>query len=367
MSIVKNTLSQTAYWQVNKCIAKCLKSLNATVLLSYLIDSYLMHKDSCVLIDSEEFFYRKSSDIEDDTTLSYREQKTAIEILVQNELVKTKLMGVPAKLHFALNEIKIEQILKTSFDKSAKLDSTKAQNYIIRTNNKKEKEEVENFAIAQSPPSTSPLIEKNSFNWSLVKESLTAEQADAAVRDLLSDPPTREKIFQTAMWNGSEEDLQAFIPKFCSRAIEQYGKKIQSKYSLITELEIWLGKEKHFASSETHRFNAEQFKSHYEAYVSKIEKLSPQAKQDLLNKREAWSKYINETFIPKLNEYKFLSTYDGLNTQDFAYIAVKYNKGPHFKIVLECIAQIADTKKYVSFRRLREAIDKAFEDATKQK
>lgn len=239
----------------------------------------------------------------------------------------------------------------------------------VPTKSSKKNNQVKNEEVGANAPqtTTSPLIEKNSFNWSLVKESLTAEQADAAVRDLLSDPQIRTEIIQKAMWSGTPEELDDFITKFCALSIEQYNKKIKSPYTLKAVFTTWLGKERHFATPDTHRFDQAQFKTHYEGFVSKIPKLSPEAKQELLNRREGIEKYIQTTLLPKLNGYKFLSAHDGLSTRDFAYLMVKYNKQSTFKVALECIETIATTKKYSSFRRLIDAIDKAYEDAKNQK
>ena len=89
-------------------------SVNAALMLSQLV--YWTKRTK----DSEGWIYKSAIEWEEETGLSTREQATARKVLRLSGLVEEKLKGLPAILHF--------RICKTSFDKSAKLVSTKAQN-----------------------------------------------------------------------------------------------------------------------------------------------------------------------------------------------------------------------------------------------
>ncbi|TAE63897.1 MAG: hypothetical protein EAY68_07545, partial [Bacteroidetes bacterium] len=68
-------------------------------------------------------FFATVADIESETGISYREQKTAIKVLEEKGFISTVLMNTPATLHFCVNE-------KTCFDFFANQDLRKCQNLI---------------------------------------------------------------------------------------------------------------------------------------------------------------------------------------------------------------------------------------------
>lgn len=115
-------LAQGQWWNVNKQIAK-LVGIEAALLLSELVGKYLYHKENSQTVSRNglEFFFYTSDDIEEGTTLSYTLQKKNIKILEKVGFIRTCLMGIPAKLHFSINENKISEFLKTGIEKNSKL------------------------------------------------------------------------------------------------------------------------------------------------------------------------------------------------------------------------------------------------------
>lgn len=124
---IKSIISQTAFWQVNKQIASIV-GLDAALLLTELVDRHTMHEHQLIERDGLFYFFATSDDIQKETTLSYRNQKNAIESLEKHRVIFTKLMGTPAKLHFSICENKIWQMLNTSFSETIKLDLSKREN-----------------------------------------------------------------------------------------------------------------------------------------------------------------------------------------------------------------------------------------------
>lgn len=132
---IKNILGQSAFWMVNKEIAKHV-GVEAALFLSYMIDKAdnLPKKER----DGMQWFYRTSEDIENETTLSYRVQKSCLKRLSDNGMMYAKLMGTPRKLYFTICESNILQNDNAIVNKSATIELTKAQlSYNEKPNNEK--------------------------------------------------------------------------------------------------------------------------------------------------------------------------------------------------------------------------------------
>lgn len=124
-------LWQNAHWTVNKDLAK-LVWVEWALLLSDLIDKEEYFKNRWQITE-DWFFFNTSENIERDTTLKYKSQKKNIKILKENWFIETKLMWVPAKLHFKINTNKILLFINSSIAQKEKLDVPKS-----KTNNNKE-------------------------------------------------------------------------------------------------------------------------------------------------------------------------------------------------------------------------------------
>lgn len=120
--------------------------MQSAFLLSYLIDKEDYHRKEGTLIqiDDEKYFFATSKKIEEVTFFSYKVQKRCIKTLMKFELVSTKLISVPAKLHFTLKHDKILQMVMTSIALKDKLDSPKGEHIILKTDNQKQKPKTEN-------------------------------------------------------------------------------------------------------------------------------------------------------------------------------------------------------------------------------
>lgn len=149
MSILKQIFSQNAHWQVNKDFAKCY-GLQCAVLMSDLIDKWLY-------FDCPEYFYNTAENIQEDTTLSYYEQKKAINILCENDFIETKLIGIPARLNFKINEEQVINFFQNKFLKNSKTCTEKNQkqefeNFENINNNKENKNKHNNKLNNNTPP-----------------------------------------------------------------------------------------------------------------------------------------------------------------------------------------------------------------------
>lgn len=111
-NLLHNTISQDAYWQVNKKIALEV-GLEATILLSDLIskEKYFSTRGE---LQKEEWFFNQQEQIEKDTTLSQHKQRKAIKILKEKGWINTKISGLPAKQYYKINYSQLLNFLNTS-------------------------------------------------------------------------------------------------------------------------------------------------------------------------------------------------------------------------------------------------------------
>lgn len=155
MSILKQILGQNSHWQVNKDISRAF-GIEAAVLLSDLIDKWIFH-------GYPEWFYNTSDNIQNDTTLTRRQQEKVIGILQSNQLIEFEVKGTPPKKHFKLLENNILNVFKSPSNQNVqnvqinlaetyKLNCTKrtdknvqnVQQIIINNNNKNKNKEISN-------------------------------------------------------------------------------------------------------------------------------------------------------------------------------------------------------------------------------
>lgn len=131
-------LYQEDYGIYSRSLAKYLKSLNASVILSELAQRRKYHSDRNEIISDERYgddwFYMTHEKMEDRTALSRKEQDSALKILIENGLIEQKNFGVPAKRHFRLKVDKILEVYglskkHSSLTVSDKLDCPKGTNW----------------------------------------------------------------------------------------------------------------------------------------------------------------------------------------------------------------------------------------------
>lgn len=109
--LLRNTLSQEAFWSVNKKIA-LLFGIESALILSDLISKEKYFEDRNQLQPDGSFFNDQES-IEKDTTLSPHKQRKALKLLSEYNLIEIEKKGIPAKNYYKLNHSIITEILVT--------------------------------------------------------------------------------------------------------------------------------------------------------------------------------------------------------------------------------------------------------------
>ena len=130
---IKKLLSQNAFWQVNKAMAKLI-GVDSALILSDLIarEEYFKSKNMLVSINGNGYFFVTSDDIEETTTYSYHIQKKCVKVLKDHGMIETFLRGIPAKTHYRVVESKVEECFKSSSEKINKLKDLNQSIEIIK-------------------------------------------------------------------------------------------------------------------------------------------------------------------------------------------------------------------------------------------
>lgn len=132
MSILKQILGQNSHWQVNKDISRAF-GIEAAVLLSDLIDKWIYH-------GYPEWFYNTSDNIQNDTTLTRRQQEKVIGILQSNQLIEFEVRGTPPKKHFKVLENNILNVFKEALSQNVQnVQINLAETYKLNCTNRTNK------------------------------------------------------------------------------------------------------------------------------------------------------------------------------------------------------------------------------------
>ena len=159
---MRNILSSTAFLVVNKFLASKI-GIDASILLADLISKEGYFIDNDRLVDG--YFFNTSENILRDTTLSKYKQRESVKILQDQKFIKTKLSGMPSKLHFKIDHDKILKFLTTSSKKTKQQAVKKAKpnnNNTIKLNN--------NISIRDAKFKSKILSYKNDFSIEILED-----------------------------------------------------------------------------------------------------------------------------------------------------------------------------------------------------
>lgn len=246
-------------------LAKALDSLLASVLLSELVEKrHDLMEDNKLYTDQstgEGWFYYTKEDMEEKTTLSRKEQDSAIKILKDHELIETAIFGLPGKRHFRLNDEKIISIISNSKKHSRmsemdKLDCPKRTNCDVQNGQTAHNRYIknlkkENLSLAQtdekdsSSHTASPIRAKDfSFSFDSMKfEGITKKDLDEW-RQLYPNISLETEILRSEQWvkaNPSKSNkklwrkfLNTWFSKaqdkaFNQKAYQSFGNKVDRR------------------------------------------------------------------------------------------------------------------------------------------
>ena len=140
-------ITSSSYLSVNKDLARQV-GLDAAVLFAELASAQnLFCPDGC-----EDYFFRTGQHLQDATTLSPKVQRKAIEELKKAGILKTKLLGMPATLHFKIDAECLSKLLQLCPNGTTR-NAQKAQQVVPKM----------------------PTIKKENKNKSLLPETISEE------------------------------------------------------------------------------------------------------------------------------------------------------------------------------------------------
>lgn len=112
LTLVENTVSESAYWQVNKAIAKKVGLIAANVLAD-LISKRKYFRDRGEL-QGDGSFFNTAENMENDLCLGEHERRVAFKKLENAGLIQIVRQGLPSKNYFYLQDRAIVQVLETT-------------------------------------------------------------------------------------------------------------------------------------------------------------------------------------------------------------------------------------------------------------
>ena len=116
---LKSILGQNAFFQTNKKIASVVGH-DAAALMTYLIEKDGYFSNDQVYKNGKNYFFLLSDDIEKDVYISYKVQKRCILDLEKLGFIETKLMGIPRRLYFTINDSVLLNFMTTINDQKDK-------------------------------------------------------------------------------------------------------------------------------------------------------------------------------------------------------------------------------------------------------
>lgn len=137
-------LSNTGFIMYNKRLAHLL-GVNSAILLGELCAKYQYWLDRGELVENDGWFFATQNDIEADTALSPKQQRLAIQSLIDAGIVRAQKMGLPAKMYYQISEEEVNNLLcrkvtTVSAERSPQC-VTKGNIYINRNTKKETKKE----------------------------------------------------------------------------------------------------------------------------------------------------------------------------------------------------------------------------------
>jgi len=126
MQYIKNCLTQDAFWQINKRLVQEL-GMEMALVLTDIIEKFYNYQSrgQTIIKENEHWFFYTSDSFEKTFNIKYKVQSRILGDLRDRGLIKTKRLGVPAKLHFTLCEKPIALMLNSSYAKMEELDQPK--------------------------------------------------------------------------------------------------------------------------------------------------------------------------------------------------------------------------------------------------
>lgn len=234
-------LSNEGYIMYNKKLAGLL-GVHEAILIGELCAKYQYWLDKGALIETDGWFYITRDEIEKDTGLTAKQQRSALQHLKGEQLIDCCRMGVPAKMYYYLNVENLHDLMLqkgTSVQaKRSQLDDPKGNdiNMYSKKDNKKEKEDilVEADASAQQAAITLTLNDKSEYpiyqqqveEWAALYPAVDVMQELRKMRGWLQGNPQKRKTSRGVLrfiisWLAREQDKgRCTSPKRAERWLE---------------------------------------------------------------------------------------------------------------------------------------------------
>jgi len=106
---LRNILSSTSFWQLNKTLVLELGIDTALFLTD--LSSRQDYWEIKGKLDKDGFFFINRDEIKEETTLSHSKQNKATKTLVELNILDVKKVGIPSKNHYKINVSKLNKYI----------------------------------------------------------------------------------------------------------------------------------------------------------------------------------------------------------------------------------------------------------------
>jgi hypothetical protein len=200
-NLLENTISQSAYWQVNKAIAKALGSIEAAALLADLIAKRRYFRERGQL-DSAGGFFNVAEYIEDSLVLTKERRQKWTKLLVKKGLIRVVKRGMPSRNYYYINDDAVTALLSQSAGNPAHLSAENPADKSVgkpatnKNREKKKKQEPVPAPVSTLGTPAEPPVNQDSRSWLKTLEQLSnCPGVPRKTREMLQSWAMREKRF----------------------------------------------------------------------------------------------------------------------------------------------------------------------------
>lgn len=232
MSLLESTLIGSAYWQVNKAIAKAIDSIEGALLLADLISKRRYFRDKGWL-DEQGGFFNTADNLETDLLLSEEKRQKLTKLLAKHGLLKVVKRGLPSKNYYYIQENAVISILTQSPENPGHWTPENPGHYSpenpVTNKNKpnKNKNKKNKASTATGPTEHVPSFLKDQEPKEEIQkakeavEPLAKKTKEVALKPLAKGLDESEMIALAEMKHLDDYD-QGFLADMCDVPVEQY-------------------------------------------------------------------------------------------------------------------------------------------------
>ena len=208
-------IASNSFLTVNVLIAKEV-GLNAAAMLAELASTQ-MYWEQHDGLDPDGMFFETAEQIEEHTTLTTYQQASAVKVLEEKGLLKTRRKGIPAKKFYCVDAVAIMALFKNKFSRNLKTgfqETSKQESQFFEVSNKNRdiknrKVRIDINNTVSSSSLSEPVKEKVADFFAYREEIRKPYKSERSVRTLIAQIEKQEQMHgATAVIRCIDETMQ---------------------------------------------------------------------------------------------------------------------------------------------------------------